>query len=346
MHRPGFGDVRWLSPVRPSTVWQTRQMSGRGKRFVAVVMCLAAVAAACGADVGGDPIERLEAMGTLRYVIATPSDGECEALASQDDETLLPLASVFKLYVLGALVEAVSVGAITWDDSVTIRDELDSLGGPTADEEPGSTRSVRELATEMIRVSDNTATDHLMDLIGREAVEQIQLEMGHSAPMVNVPFVTTRELTILLWSESDIGERYRAAGMSERRSILDDEVAGLPLPAIERIETVIPAQYSIGWLGTAGDACRALVWLMEDDEARSFLTDSPRAPNPDLWPVLGFKGGSSNGVATAAWWMQAGDGQAYVAVVSLVNETKLLDLDKVVELMTSLRDKSATLTAE
>lgn len=48
-------------------------------------------------------------------------------LASQDDETLLPLASVFKLYVLGALVEAVSAGRITWDDPVTIRDGLDSL---------------------------------------------------------------------------------------------------------------------------------------------------------------------------------------------------------------------------
>ena len=85
---------------------------------------------------------------------------------------------------------------------------------------------------------------------------------------------------------------------------------------------------------------------MEDDEARSILTNSPRSPNPDLWPVLGFKGGSDDGVATAAWWMQASDGQAYVAIVSLVNETELLDLDKVVELMTRLRDEAATLGAE
>lgn len=44
--------------------------------------------------------------------------------------------------------------------------------------------------------------------------------------------------------------------------------------------------------------------------------------------------------------MQAGDGQAYVAIVSLVNETNLLDFDKVVELMTMLRDETATLGAE
>ncbi len=294
----------------------------------------------------GVPVERLEEMGTLRYLIAMPSNGECEVLASQDDETLMPLASVFKLYVLGALVEAVNAGRITWDDPVTIRDELDSLGGPTAEEEPGSTLSVRELATEMIGVSDNTATDHLMDLVGREAVEQIQLEMGHSEPMVNVPYPTTRELTILLWSESGVGERYGPASPSERRAILEDEVASLAFPTSEQIES--PAfryQHSIGWFGTPGDACRALVWLMEDDEARSILTNRPLSPNADLWPVLGFKGGSGNGIATAAWWMQDGDAQTYVAVVGLVNETKELDLDKVVELMVMLRDETATLSA-
>ncbi|MDH3300552.1 MAG: class A beta-lactamase-related serine hydrolase [Acidimicrobiia bacterium] len=105
-------------------------------------------------------------MRTLRYLIATPSHGECEVLAGQDDETLLPLASVFELYLLGALVEAVGAGGITWDDPVTIGDELVSLGGPTAEEEPGTTLPVRELATTMIWDSDNTATDHLMDLVG------------------------------------------------------------------------------------------------------------------------------------------------------------------------------------
>ena len=38
-------------------------------------------------------------MGALRYLIATPSDGECTVVASQDDNSLVPLGSVFKLWV-------------------------------------------------------------------------------------------------------------------------------------------------------------------------------------------------------------------------------------------------------
>ena len=51
-----------------------------------------------------------------------------------------------------------------------IRDELDSLpSGTTQDEPPGTGLPVRELALRMIAMSDNTATDHLIDLVGRDA---------------------------------------------------------------------------------------------------------------------------------------------------------------------------------
>lgn len=209
----------------------------RTKRLTVVVLCLAILAASCssaGTDDRSfdDAVEALEQMGTLRYLIATPSNGECNVLASQDDESLLPLASVFKLYVLGALVQAADSGEITWDDPVQIRDELDSLGGRTAKEEPGTELSVRELATRMISDSDNTATDHLMDFVGREAVEQVQSAMGHSQPSVNVPMPTTRDVTILKSSgDADLADRYIAASAEERRSILNDDVASRPFPS-------------------------------------------------------------------------------------------------------------------
>ena len=319
-------------------------------RLTAVLVCLAVLAASCSsaADLSFDEaVEELEQMGTLRYLIATPSNGECNVLANTDDESLVPWASVFKLYVLGALVQAADSGEITWDDGVQIRDELDSLGGQTADEEPGTELSVRELATRMISDSDNTATDHLMDFVGRKAVEQIQSAMGHSQPSVNVPMPTTRDVTILKSSgDDDLADRYVAAGDEERRAILDDDVANRPFPSSVRTQSP-PFKYqdSIEWFGTAGDACRALVWLTQDDQALAVLTDDPLAPNPELWPDLGYKGGSDNGIATAAWWMRADDGQAYVAVVSLVNNSRDLDLRPVKELMVIVRDEALVLSA-
>ncbi len=313
-----------------------------------MVLCIVVLIGACSSDTGGrEAVKRLQDMGTLSYLIATPGAGECEVLASQDDETLVPLASVFKLYVLGALVDAVRVGQVSWDDPIRIREDFDSLGGTTSREEPGTELPVRELAIRMISESDNTATDHLMNLVGREAIEQIQTVMGHAQPGVNVPMLTTRETSILIWSgDADLTERYNSAAADERRTILDDEVASRPFPTDEQTESPGIGWLDFGWFGTPGDACRALSWLAEDDEALAVLTNDPLSPNPDLWPVLGFKGGSGNGIATAAWWMETSDGQPHAAVISLVNPTSELDLGAVVDLMVSLRDEPHALLAE
>lgn len=356
-------------------------MRARQRRLTTVALCLASVVSSCSSEGTGegseassvstptvqeepepdvivesnattvrfdDAVVALDEMGTLRYLIATPSSGDCKVLANRDDESLLPLASVFKLYVLGALVNAADNGEIGWDDPVQIRDELDSLGGATSTEEPGTELSVRELATRMISDSDNTATDHLMDLVGREAVERIQSAMGHSQPSVNMPLLTARELTILKFSgDDDLAERYVAAGAEERRLILSDDVANRPFPSSRQLGArVYRYQDSLGWFGTAADACRALVFLTQDDQALAVMTDDPLSPNPELWPELGFKGGSDDGVATAAWWMLADDGQAYVAVVSLVNNSGELELASVIELMVALRDETVALTAD
>lgn len=309
---------------------------------------VAVLTSACSRDIGGrEAVERLQDMGTLSYLIATPDAGECEVLESQDGETIVKLGSVFKLYVLGAIVDAVSLGEISWDDPIKIREEFGSLGGSTSREDPGTELSVRELALRMISESDNTATDHLMNLVGRETVEQIQPVMGHAQPSVNVPMLTTRELSILLFSgDADLAERYRSAGTDERRAILEDDIASRQFPTDQQTRSAGIGWMDFGWFGTPGDACRALSWLAENDQALAVLTNDPLSPNPDLWPRLGFKGGSGTGIAMAAWWMETRDGQAHAVVISLVNPTSELKMDTVVDLMVSLRDEPHALLTE
>jgi len=72
-------------------------------------------------------IEPLRAMGTLRLLVADTADGSCAPIVDVNSNEVTPLGSVFKLYVLGAVVAAVGQGTISWDTPVVIDDALDSL---------------------------------------------------------------------------------------------------------------------------------------------------------------------------------------------------------------------------
>src|SRR5699024_5109109 len=89
--------------------------------------------------------------------------------ASDAAQEPAPSGSVFKLLVLSAVIEAVEAGELTWDDELTITPAVKSLpSGQLQDHPDGSTVPVREAATLMISISDNTATDLLMEKVGPE----------------------------------------------------------------------------------------------------------------------------------------------------------------------------------
>src|SRR5688572_27323964 len=55
-------------------------------------------------------------------------DGTCEPVHAVEPTTARPTASQFKLWVLGALAEQVDAGRVTWEQTVTVEDDLRSLG--------------------------------------------------------------------------------------------------------------------------------------------------------------------------------------------------------------------------
>jgi beta-lactamase class A len=86
--------------------------------------------------------------------------------------TARPLASMFKLFVLGALAHQVAVGRVSWNQELTVTDALKSGGSGSLQDVPAGTRvSVQQTALKMISVSDNTAADMLIHLVGRSAVQ-------------------------------------------------------------------------------------------------------------------------------------------------------------------------------
>jgi|SRR5215217_4743771 beta-lactamase class A len=168
----------------------------------------------------------------VRLLVANASDGSCQPLHSIDPATTGPFGSVMKLYVLYALGKAVAAGKVRWDQALTVTAPLKSLPSGVLQYEPDGTQiSVLEAAVKMISISDNTAMDILIDLVGRSAVEAALTETGMAKPSLNRPFLTTREtfvLTLEQWPA--LAKRYVAADEAGRRALLANTVDRLPLP--------------------------------------------------------------------------------------------------------------------
>ncbi|MGH8912501.1 MAG: serine hydrolase, partial [Acidimicrobiia bacterium] len=207
--------------------------------------------------------DRLAQFGTTNLLVAEVTDGTCEPVFEAGSGGASPVGSAAKLYVLGAVVDAVEAGTLAWDDPVTITDELKSVpSGVMQDEEEGATFSLREMAEVMIALSDNTATDHLIDLVGRQQVEAAQEAYGMDDPSANIPFLNTLELTALkVGPASGLATQWLDADEAGRRAILEQisDITPADIPIGEFVDPVLPDR--IEWFATPADMCRVLVSL-------------------------------------------------------------------------------------
>lgn len=292
-----------------------------------------------------EAFERLAELGQLRASTARLVDGSCEPIDTVSANEPAPLGSVFKLYVLAALGEAVSSGAIAWDDTFPIQEGLKSIPtGELQNREPGTEVTVLEAAQLMISISDNTATDHLIDLLGRESVEAIQSQYGSSTPELNKPFLTTREFAALKvgpasglrnpqWIEGD---------EAERRAILEQisDITPADIPVQEWVDPIDPD--SVEWFTSPEDLCQLALHLVDLSgavpEISQILEVNPGVPaESGTWDGIWFKGGSEPGLL-AVWWVTEADGGVFVTAGSLVNPEETFDTDLAVLLFASVRD--------
>jgi beta-lactamase class A len=298
-------------------------------------------------DTFENAFSRLGALGTLRALAAEVVGGECRSIAEVDPDTPAPLGSVFKLYVLGALQHQVSSGVIGWDDPVTIRDELKSVPSGILQNDPaGTVKPVHEVADLMISISDNTATDHLIDLIGRSTIEGLLGDLGLSHPEVDIPFLDTRELTALkVGPSAGLGAQYVNADEAGKRAILAQisDISASDLPVADLTDPVMPE--TLEWFASAADLCTTMVrlWDVGDGTTRAILTKNPGvAPAPGLWTDVAFKGGSEPGLVAVAWLMHRPDGRSFFFAGSVVNAKQTIDQMEAVFLFAGARDLLAT----
>jgi beta-lactamase class A len=98
---------------------------------------------------------------------------------SVDEDTVMPTASLIKVPVLVALYRAAHQGKLSLTDRTTYGEEHRCLGsGVLSRMTPGVEMTVRDAATLMIIISDNSATNMCIDLAGLGFVNQTMRDLG------------------------------------------------------------------------------------------------------------------------------------------------------------------------
>lgn len=250
-----------------------------------------------------------ELPGEVAFLITRNGEG----VAAQQADAALAVGSSFKLAVLAAVQEAVAAGEMSWDQVVRVRDDWRSLPtGLVQDWPAGSAVTVETLATLMISQSDNTATDALIRLVGRRAVEAF-------APSSR-PLLTTREAFILKDPDNArLKEDFLAAPEDEAREILDEiDVDELPEAGLFTGDPVSP---EVEWFFSAAELCG----MMEQVAELDLTTVNPGVANAGNWRRVSYKGGSEPGILNMTTRLLAADGTVYCVSVTQNRNDSALD---------------------
>jgi beta-lactamase class A len=222
---------------------------------------------------------------SVEEIAALPGQTACliatngEVLHDHNAAVPLAVGSAMKLPILQAVATAVSEGRLQWDQVCALQDEDRSLpSGILQDWPSGSRLTLETLASLMISISDNTATDFLIRLATRPAVEAV-------APSCR-PFLTTREACILkAAAHADLRAEWLAADVDGRRALLA-RVAGFDRPAVQDMAPGNAPE--IEWFLTASELHRHLCATHELPAFRI----NPGPVNRRHWRRVAFKGGS------------------------------------------------------
>ena len=288
--------------------------------------------------------------GEVGYAIAKLGTDKPQLLAGRNADRPYAIGSAFKLVILAELVRVTNAGERKWDDLVTLDGGM-LPGGVYAQKPRGTQVTLRELATQMISISDNSATDILLHTLGRKKVEAMMPMLGIADPARNRPFLGTLDL-FRLKGVAGLAGRYLALDEAGRRALLDGEVATIPpiLIDVTSFTRKVPNRIdTLEWFESPNDLVRVMDWLRRHTEgpagaeARKVLSVNPGV-SPDVrakWQWIGYKGGSEPGVMNMTLLLQAQNGDWYVVTGSWNDVQKAVDEGR----FASLIGKAAELTA-
>lgn len=241
------------------------------------------------------------------YQAAKVDDARCDPVAGTNTERSLPLASIFKLYVLHAVATAVKAGTVSWDDQLTVTEKSRAVGSSGLALPAGAQVSVRTAAEKMIATSDNMATDLLIDKLGTHAIEEALATAGHHDPAAMTPFPTMYELFSVGWGRPDLRSEWEHGSPEVRARLLAQANASHYDP--DPIRAHSPASsYGAEWYGNAQDICRVHAALQADATGKAAPVRQILSAvagiqlDRNVWPYIGAKAGGLPGDLTFSWY--------------------------------------------
>ncbi|MFW5994293.1 MAG: serine hydrolase [Halanaerobiaceae bacterium] len=245
-----------------------------------------------------------------------------EELAAINPDEKMAVGSTFKIAVLAELNRSINAGERNWSDVVQLNDSQKSLASGQLQNWPdGTYLTLNTLANLMISISDNTATDILIEELGRDNIEEYNDIEG--------PFLKTREAFKLKDPDNEeLLERYRKAEIEDKYELLI-EVDEQDLPSGTIFDRVRATD--IEWHFTAYEIAE----LMTEVKELELMSINPGVASKSNWERIAYKGGSEPGVFNLSTWLEAEDGTEYFLTATW-NSDDFLDEDKFTQLYKNL----------
>lgn len=304
-----------------------------------------------GFELKGDTPAKIDAdfaalSGTAGYLVEKISaDGKRRQIAGRGVTQQFAIASTFKLYVLAELASQVQAGRRSWSDVVPIVEN--SYSSSATQNWPRSTPvTLQTLATWMISVSDNAATDALIRVLGRDAVEEKLATIGHGDPDKALPILTTVE-AFALKSDAALRARFQKATEAQQRDLLKKEADALKFERIDLVQlgSGPVAIESIEWFASPADIANLLNTIRRTGNQAALdvmaINKGVSPTSAAKWEYLGYKGGSEPGVISMSFLAQSQAGDWYAISGSWNNAAKEVDNAAFAALMARLLDSVA-----
>jgi beta-lactamase class A len=352
--------AQYGQPVAVDKVTATGDRSGtvllRFERGVATVLLDVGIAAdqrvtglrVTGVTVANDSFDKVAAEisalpGQTGFLVAELSETGIRTRAAANPDRQFAVGSTIKLYILDELAAQIAAGKRRWSDVVPLS-HFSFSSAATANWPAETPVTLQTLANWMISVSDNGATDTLIHLLGREAVEARMKSAGHSDPSRNIPLLTTVEAFALKGNNfNDLRPLFIKGDDAAQRKLIEDNQDRLTLANVDGVSFTAGPRFidSLEWFANPNDIAR----LMVDLRARQSKTLlAAMAINNGVGPVaaadwtyLGYKGGSENGVLSMSLLGQRKtDGKWFVVTASWNNPYANVDTGPLVALVTRL----------